>query len=175
VGGKPHPTGGVRNTVSRQSIGNFVLHWQQHGQYRRATSSGRPPLADEKVLYEAARHFGALRARGEAIFASDFAAFCRGKAERLKPGSTIISGGSGVYSDSWARRLLLALGLHFRSADRTCRRRLLCCVPPACSLQDRSLPNRLPRATVGSTSTSSSCFCPLAAMRRGKFPTAQWR
>jgi hypothetical protein len=119
--GKPHPTGGVRNTVSRQSIGNFVLHWQQHGQYRRATSSGRPPLADEKVLYEAARHFGALRARGEAIFASDFAAFCRGKAERLKPGSTIISGGSGVYSDSWARRLLLALGLHFRSGttDRT--------------------------------------------------------
>jgi hypothetical protein len=119
--GKPHPTGGVRNTVSRQSIGNFVLHWQQHGQYRRATTSGRPPLADDRVLHDAARHFGALRARGEAIFASDFAAFCRGRAEKLKPGSTIISGGSGVYSDSWARRFLLALGLHFRSGttDRT--------------------------------------------------------
>jgi hypothetical protein len=67
----PRQNGGVRNTVSRQSIGNFVLHWQQHGQYRRATTSGRPPLADDRFLHEAARHFGALR--GEAIFASDFA------------------------------------------------------------------------------------------------------
>jgi hypothetical protein len=62
--GKPHPTGGVRNTVSRKRIGNFVLHWQQHGRYRRATTSGRPPLADDRVLRDAARHFGALaRAR----------------------------------------------------------------------------------------------------------------
>jgi hypothetical protein len=107
--GKPHPTGGVRNTVSRKRIGNFVLHWQQHGRYRRATTWGGPHLLTTESSATQRATSAPLRARG------------RGRAEKLKPGSTIISGGSGVYSDSWARRFLLALGLHFRSGttDRT--------------------------------------------------------